>query len=59
MANKERDAKARIAAAHDKAVKEISAMTTEVTIKAVKDVLRRQLTEKEIDRLIDESIDII
>ncbi len=59
MANKERDAKARIAAAQDKAVKEISAMTSEVTIKAVKDVLRRQLTEKEIDRLIDESIDII
>lgn len=59
MANKECDAKARIAAAQDKAVKEISAMTSEVTIKAVKDVLRRQLTEKEIDRLIDESIDII
>ena len=59
MANKERDAKALIAAAQDKAVKEISAMTSEVTIKAVKDVLRRQLTEKEIDRLIDESIDII
>ncbi len=59
MAMKEKDAKERIAAAQDKAVQEISSMAAALTIRVVKKVLTDGLTEKEQDKLIDESIDRI
>lgn len=59
MANREREAKARIAATQDEAVQEITAQTAELTIRTVKEVLSRKLDATEQDRLIDNSISLL
>lgn len=59
MALKEKEAKQRIASAQDEAMQEITKLTAELTIKAVKDALSRNLDDKAQDRLIDESIALI
>lgn len=59
MANREREAKARIAATQDEAVQEITAQTAELTIRTVKEVLSRELDAAEQDRLIDNSISLL
>lgn len=59
MANKEREAKARIVSAQEKAVQEIAAQTSSLTISAVKAVLAKTLDERQQDRLIDESIELL
>ncbi len=59
LAAKERDTKARIAASQDRAVQEVSRMAAGLTVRAVKKVLSEKLSEKEHDRLIEESIDKI
>lgn len=59
MANREREAKARIAATQDEAVQEIAAQTAELTIRTVKEVLSRKLDATEQDRLIDNSISLL
>lgn len=59
MALKEKEAKQRIASAQDEAMQEITKLTAELTIKAVKDALSRNLDDKVQDRLIDESIALI
>lgn len=59
MANREREAKARIAATQDEAVQEITAQTAALTIRTIKEVLSRELDAAEQDRLIDNSISLL
>lgn len=59
MSNREREAKARIAATQDEAVQEITDKTAELTIRAVKEVLRQKLDDAGQDRLIDNSISLL
>lgn len=57
MAVRERDAKARVKSAQDKALKEIAAQTAERTIQVVKAVLAQKLDAQTQGKLIDESIE--
>lgn len=59
MSNREREAKARIAATQDEAVQEITDKTAELTIRTVKEVLRQKLDDAGRDRLIDNSISLL
>ncbi len=59
MNNREREAKARIAATEDEAIREISEKTAAYTIKAVKEVLAQRMTPAEQDRLIERSISLL
>ena len=53
---KEKEAVNRIERASHKAVEEITAMSSDLAVEAVKEALRRKLNEKAKDRLIEQSI---
>ncbi len=57
MAAREKEAKLRVAGAQEDAVREITAKTAERAIAAVKKVLAESLDAKDLDKLIDESIE--
>lgn len=59
MKIREKDAEDRIKAAKEKAAKEISDLTSELTIKAVKTAIMKNLDTKTQDKLIDNSISLI
>lgn len=59
MAVKTKEAESRITAAQDEALKEISALASELTIKTVKQAVIDNLDTKTQDRLIDNSIRIL
>lgn len=59
MNNKEREALERIAASQDKAMQEIAHLAASKAVNSVKAVLVQKLTDKDKDRMIDESIDLI
>lgn len=56
MEIRQKEAEQRIKATQEAAVKEIMALTSEAAIRALKEVLARDLTKKEQDRLIEASI---
>ena len=56
MEMRQKEAEQRIEATQEAAVKEIMALTSEAAIRALKEVLARDLTKKEQDRLIEASI---
>ncbi|MBP3346419.1 MAG: hypothetical protein J6L86_05255 [Alphaproteobacteria bacterium] len=56
---RESDAKNRISTAEQQAVQEIRAMSTELSIRAVKEVLKLKLDEKMHDELIENSIALL
>lgn len=59
MNMKQKEAEQRIKTAQESAVKEITALASEMTIKALKEVLTKSLDKKSQDKLIDESIKTI
>lgn len=59
MKMKEKEAEDRIVAAKEKAAKEISDLTSELTIKAVKKAIAENLDDKTKDKLINDSINLI
>lgn len=59
MKMKEKEAEDRIVAAKEKAAKEISDLTSELTIKAVKKAIAENLDDKTQDKLINDSINLI
>ncbi len=59
MANKEKEADERLKAAQNEAMSEISGLSVEMTIKAVKDAIINKLDNKAQDELIDNSINMI
>lgn len=59
MKMKEKEAEDRITAAKEKAAKEISDLTSELTIKAVKKAIAENLDDKTQDKLINDSINLI
>lgn len=59
MKLKEKDAEDRIKAAKEKAAKEISDLTSELTIQTVKTVIMKKIDTKTQDKLIDDSISLI
>ncbi len=59
MKIKEKEAADRIAASKEKAVKEISDLTSELTVKAVKAAIIKKMDAKTQDKLIDDSISLI
>ncbi len=59
MKLKEKDAEDRIKAAKEKAAKEISDLTSELTIQTVKTAIMKKLDTKTQDKLIDDSISLI
>ena len=59
MKIKEKEAKDRITAAKEKASKEISELTSELTIKVVKAAIVKNLDTKTQNKLIDDSINLI
>lgn len=59
MKLKEKDAEDRIKAAKEKAAKEISDLTSELTIQTVKTAIMKNLDNKTQDKLIDASISLI
>ena len=59
MNMKQKEAEQRIRTAQESAVKEITALASEMTIKALKEVLTKSLDKKSQDKLIDESIKTI
>lgn len=59
MKLKEKDAEDRIKAAKEKAAKEISDLTSELTIQTVKTAIMKKLDSKTQDKLIDDSISLI
>ena len=56
MLIKQKEAEQRIATAQENAIKEITAMTSELTIKTIKEVLAKNLDKSAQSKLIDESI---
>lgn len=56
MEMRQKEAEQRIEATQEAAVKEIMALTSEAAVRALKEVLARDLTKKEQDRLIEASI---
>lgn len=56
---KQKEAEQRIKTAQESAVKEVTALASEMTIKALKEVLAKSLDKKSQDKLIDESIKTI
>ena len=59
MDMKQKEAEQRIKTAQESAVKEVTALASEMTIKALKEVLAKSLDKKSQDKLIDESIKTI
>ena len=59
MNMKQKEAEQRLKTAQESAVKEITALASEMTIKALKEVLTKSLDKKSQDKLIDESIKTI
>ena len=59
MDMKQKEAEQRIKTAQESAVKEVTALASEMTIKALKEVLAKSLDKKSQDKLIDESIKAI
>lgn len=59
MKNKEKEAEDRINATKEKASKEISDLTSEMTINAVKAAILQNLDSKAQDKLIDNSIELL
>ena len=59
MDMKQKEAEQRIKTAQESAVKEVTALASEMTIKALKEVLTKSLDKKSQDKLIDESIKTI
>ncbi len=59
MNMKQKEAEQRIKTAQESAVKEITALASEMTIKALKEVLAKSLDKKSQTKLIDESIKTI
>ena len=59
MNMKQKEAEQRIKTAQESAVKEITALASEMTIKALKEVLAKSLNKKSQTKLIDESIKTI
>lgn len=59
MSNKEREALERITASQDKALQEIAHLAASKAVNGVKTVLVQKLTDKDKDKMIDESIDLI
>ena len=59
MKLKEKDAEDRIKAAKEKAAKEISDLTSELTIQTVKTAIMKKIDTKTQDKLIDDSISLI
>ena len=59
MNMKQKEAEQRIKTAQESAVKEITALASEMTIKALKEVLTKSLDKRSQDKLIDESIKTI
>ena len=59
MKIKEKEAADRIAASKEKAIKEISDLTSELTVKAVKTAIIKKMDAKTQDKLIDDSISLI
>ena len=59
MDMKQKEAEQRIKTAQESAVKEVTALASEMTIKALKEVLAKSLDKKSQDQLIDESIKTI
>lgn len=59
MRQKEKDAEERLSSAKEKAAQEITALTSELTIKAVKEAVFRHLDESAKSKLIDNSISLL
>lgn len=59
MSSKEREALERINATQDKAVQEVLYLAVSKAINNVKSVLSKKLTDKDKDRMIDESIELV
>ncbi len=59
MSNKEKEAAFRLENAKQEAVSEIASLTTELTLKTVRQVITEALNNNEQDKLIDRSIDLI
>lgn len=59
MSIKQKEAESRIKAAQDEALREITELTSDLTIAALKKALEQNLSEKTQDQLIDESIAMI
>ena len=59
MDMKQKEAEQRIKTAQESAVKEVTALASEMTIKALKEVLAKSLDKKSQDKLINESIKTI
>lgn len=59
MKLKEKEAEERINSSKEKAAKEISDLTSELTVKAVREAIEKKLDAATQDKLIDHSIDLI
>lgn len=59
MSIKQKEAESRIKAAQDEALREITNLTSDLTIAALKKALEQNLSDKTQDQLIDESIAMI
>lgn len=59
MSNKEREALERINASQDKAMQEVAHLAASKAIQSVKAVLIQKLTDKDKDKMIDESINLV